>query len=244
MTPLTRLIQSPIQGSVALALCLLLPVPLPAVEEEMPQAEVKLSAITLDTSIRDLKFVNRGRVEALHVNRGLRSEPIRYVGSPEILFFRETPPPPGETEPGRDIVGRLQLPALTGDFLMIFRKNVGPDAEYTVAALPDDKESFKPGMYRFINLTPYDIALKVGATRKMIPKRGYTDVSSQGKEGEYQETLIYSLSSQVNDGDPYRAFKGSLFFSETMRSIYLLVPASSGRPGSIEFTVIPEKLKP
>jgi len=99
-------------------------------------------------------------------------------------------------------------------------------------------------MYRFINLSPYDIALKVGDEKNLIKKGNFADLESKAEEGGFQDALMYSLVvDKGNEGaKPLRAFKGQLFFSEEQRSIYVITPKRGGREGRIDFTVITESL--
>ncbi|MEM0964909.1 MAG: hypothetical protein AAGJ81_01995 [Verrucomicrobiota bacterium] len=206
--------------------------------------DVNVSAITLSGGIKDLKYESNGAVESLNVFNSVRSETFRYIGPPELTFFRELPPGEGGAEPRRRIVGKMSIPKKSGDFLAVFIKSPSERERYRVKAIPDDVTTFKPGMYRFLNLTPYQIAIQIGETRSVVPRNGYKDVENRGEEGQYQNTVMVSLPKQEGDEQvrPYRVFKGSLFYSSRLRTMYIFTPIEGGRPGRVQFSEIRESL--
>lgn len=206
---------------------------------------VNLSAITLSGSIRDLKYESNGKIESLNAFTGTRSPRFRYTGPQELIFFRELDFVGEDGEPARAVVGTMRLPAAAGDFLAVFVELPGETERYQITPLPDDLRSFKPGMYRFLNMTPYQIAIQIGDEQEMIPKRGYKDIESRAEESSYQDTMIVSLPEQKGNAEvrPYRVFKGSLYFSSDLRIMYVMTPIPGGRPGRVKISSIRENVQ-
>ncbi|MEM7790127.1 MAG: hypothetical protein AAF546_01885 [Verrucomicrobiota bacterium] len=205
---------------------------------------VKLTAITLSGGIKDLKYESKGKIESLNVFNSVRSAPFDYVGRPEVVFFRELAPLSEESEPRRQVVGKVQIPTMTGEYLVIFSKLPGSSEQYRIAVLPDSLAVFKPGMYRFINLSPHDIRIQIGTEQTIIPQYGHRDLESRGEESKYQNTLIVSLpdKTKFEGAKPYRIYKGSLFFSSNLRTIYIMSSIPGGRPGRVKFDTIVERI--
>ncbi|MEM1221946.1 MAG: hypothetical protein AAGH40_04225 [Verrucomicrobiota bacterium] len=212
--------------------------------EPQNSVSVDLTAITLSGGLKGIKYESGGKVESLSVFKNVRSPPFRYVGSPEVIFFRELGTINDSDTPQRKVVGRMLLPASTGEFLVVFSKLPGKEESYRVTPLPDSLTVFRPGMYRFRNMSPYTVAIQVGEERTLIPKYGFKDLESKGDESQYQNTLIISLpdEKQFEGAKPYQVFSGSMFFSSNLRTIYIMTPISGGRPGRIKLESIVERV--
>ncbi|CAA6679343.1 MULTISPECIES: hypothetical protein [unclassified Lentimonas] len=222
-------------------LTLLIVIPLQGKDDGV---SVGFVSVALDARIAELKYQNGAEVEELNVYKGARSKRIAYNGDQTVHFFRESEQVDDNGDPIRTIVGSVHLPQKNGVFLFIFRRLPGADEKYKIVPIPDGLKQFRPGMYRFINLTPYDIALKVGETKSLMKKGKFTDLESKADSGSYQEAMMYSLVVEQGEVDmkPYRAFKGKVLFSENRRSIYIITPKDGGRAGRVDITVIPENL--
>lgn len=98
-------------------------------------------------------------------------------------------------EPKRQEIGRTTIPQGSKDLLLVFTKSAEPGQLYKVTPIPDDITTFQPGMFRFINLTSWDLAIEIGNTRKTVPSRNFTDIKS---EGANQESIM-------GNAKPYQA---------------------------------------
>lgn len=204
--------------------------------QDEQRTNVRLCAITVQGNIKGIKYESGGEVRSLDILRQLRSEYFKYTGNQVITFFRETGP---ADEPTRIPVGQCQLPSLAGDYMLIFSKAAGANERYVIKAIPDSLSQFKPGTYRFINLAPFEIGLKLNDEVHRIKATNYTDVAGDFVDGNYYEALMVSIPQEEK---PLRVFKGSIMFSADKRILYIVTPKEGGRPGRIRITVVPEKV--
>lgn len=211
-----------------------------ALQGAQDNVNVRLSAISLSGRVSPLFFeTSQGRQE-LKVYQGARSKRVVYKGGPVIQFYHQSKKPITSTDSSNQatVLGRVALPAATGDFLLLFVRDTKAKQErYRIIALPDDLFIFKPGMYRFINLAPFNIALKLGKSQTILKKGDFTDVQAQTADKTYQEAIMYSMLDEKN---PYRAYKGGLYYSSDKRRICIISPKTGGREGRIALTMIPE----
>ncbi|MEO0510452.1 MAG: hypothetical protein AAF065_11395 [Verrucomicrobiota bacterium] len=214
-----------------------------AQENGSENVNVTWSAISLSRNISGLKYVSGNEVRKLDVFRGARTKKVTYRGSEVIYFFRQqgSGNDPDDAE-NRKIVGAVTLPNTSGNFLFLFSKSPKADYTYDITAIPDDLATFKPGMYRFINLAPFDIAIQLGDQRKLIKHMNYTDISAKAEHNSYQQTVMLSLTKQ--GAKPFRSYEGNLKYLEDQRIIYIISPRKGGRPGRIALTAIPERIVP
>ncbi|MGB0373042.1 MAG: hypothetical protein ACPGN3_17055 [Opitutales bacterium] len=202
---------------------------------EVEESTVRFNAISLSGTIRGLHFINGQQQETISIYNDTRSAQISYKGDSILSFFREDPELIDASGNSiRNIVGSVKLPP-SGTYLLLFAAEDSKEESYRISVTPDDVATFQQGAYRFINLAPFDIALKLGDTTTLLPKKKYTDVISIAKDRTYQEAIMMSL---VKDKKPLLSYKGAFYFDPNKRLIYIIKPKSKGRLGRIDFRVI------
>jgi len=206
-------------------------------QEEL--ANVRLGAVSLDSKIRDIKYQTGSDVESLYVFKGQRSQTFDYRGAKDIVFFRESGQLDAEGNPIRIKVGQCALPATTGQYLLLFSQQSEDPEQYRIFAISDDWKTFNSGTYRFLNLAPFDIALRLDDTVHRIKERNFTDVPADFTNASNHKAVMVSLP----DGeDPMRVFEGEIYFTENLRMLYLINPKEGGRPGRVNFMAIPQAI--
>ena len=212
-----------------------------ALNAQNKPAQVRLTALSLNARILDLKYESKGKVQSLYVFKNQRSEAFNYTGPKTITFFRESGALDKDGKPVRTTVATCKLPSLKGQFLLILSKVDQDDEAYKIIPIADDWEKFKPGTYRFLNLTPFNIALKLEDTVHMIKELNFTDVSGDFKDDSNYKAIMVSLP----DGKkPVRIFEGHMYYTDELRMLYIITPKNGSRTGRVNFIAIPQKVMP
>jgi len=199
--------------------------------------QVKLCALALNTEILDLKYESKGKVESLYAYKNQRSTNFDYSGPQTITFFRESKQLDANGKPIRTIVASCQLPKKKGQYLLILSKVDQKKEAYRIIPIVDDWGRFKPGTFRFLNLAPYDIALKLEDKVYTIKERNFTDVTGTFKNDTNQRAIMVSLP----DGqDPIRVFEGYIYYTDNLRMLYVIVPKQGKRVGRVDFIAVPQ----
>ncbi len=202
-------------------------------------AQVRLTVLSLNARILDLKYESQGKVESLYAFKQQRSEAFNYTGPQTITFFRESASLDKKGKPIRTTVATCQLPRKRGQFLLILSKVQQDTEAYRIIPIVDDWEKFKPGTYRFLNLAPFDIALKLEDTVHTIKERDFTDVSGDFKDDSNQKAIMVSLP----DGEePVRIFEGHMYYTDDIRMLYIITPQKGSRTGRVNFTAVPQSV--
>ena len=169
-----------------------------------------------------------------------RSRRLKYSGPEQLTFFRESETLTPEGEPIRTPVGQVTLDGLHPRYLLLFAKQSGDTERYFIFAIPDTTEHFKAGTYRFLNLAPFKVALKIGDSKHLLAEKNITDVSGDFEHGNYYQTMILSLPE--GEAKPVPAYSGRTYFNKHMRMLYIIRLKEGGKAGKIKITGIPERV--
>ncbi|MGB0258329.1 MAG: hypothetical protein ACPGES_06755 [Coraliomargarita sp.] len=202
-------------------------------------AKVRLTALSLNARIMDLKYESRGQVESLYAYKHQRSEAFNYTGPQTITFFRESASLDKDGKPIRTTVATCKLPRKRGQYLLILSKVAQDTEAYRIIPIVDDWEKFKPGTYRFLNLAPFDIALKLEDTVHTIKERNFTDVGGDFKDKSNQKAIMVSLPEGE---EPVRVFQGHMRYTNDLRMLYIITPKKSSRAGRVDFIAVPQRV--
>lgn len=226
--------------SATLLLALTLGDPIQAQPEDPALLNAGISGLALEDEIRDLKLLSAEGPQTIHLYANARSRTIQYSGPDTLVFFREKEAPAGEEGPLRIPVGRVTLDGQHARYLLFFTKKTSSEESYSIFAIPDTTDGFKAGTYRFLNLAPYDVAVKIGESRHVLKERNITDVAGDFEHGNYYQTILLSLPDKAKD--PVPAYSGRVYFNKHIRMLYIIRPRAGGSPGKIQFTGIPERV--
>ena len=196
-----------------------------------------LSAVTLDRSVNELRYASGGDVHTLSIYRKQRSKTFEYQGAQQLQFFRETGQVDSSGAPLRDVLAEVRLPGGGGQYLLLFAPLSEAPERYKVVAIPDSWKEFELGACRFLNLTAYEMALKLDGEVHRIPAQNYTDVGADLGAGSHQQAVMVSLPV---GGKPRRVFEGQIHFTAAQRMLYIVVPKAGRSDGSVKFIGIPQ----
>ncbi|MGB0372286.1 MAG: hypothetical protein ACPGN3_13215 [Opitutales bacterium] len=203
------------------------------------EVDVDFSITTLSITLSDIVYDTEG-VEPFSVVTGLRSPRFKYTGAPDITFYRlNRELLDDQGKPTRIPIGSARVPSITGSFLFILKPLSRNQNQFRVAVIPDGLDIFKPGMYRFINTAPFDIALKIGESTSVIKSNGFKDIDALVKDKNTLDTVIISM---VDQQEPIRAFRGGLRYSPERRFTYIISEKNRGRKGQVNLMGIPERV--
>ena len=209
----------------------------PVVAHAAEPVPVRLSAITLDRGVKDLKYTSAGEVQTLSIYRKQRSKTFDYVGPRTVSFYRETGGVDAGGNPLREVVAEARLPGSPGQYLLLFTQVSESPEQYKVLAIPDNWSEFKLGTYRFLNLAPFEIALKIDDDIHRIKAQDFTDVAGDFSHGSHQQAVMVSLP---NGAEPRRVFEGFIYFTGKQRTLYIVTPKKGRTDGSVNFIAIPQ----
>lgn len=197
----------------------------------------KLTVLSLDSRILDLKYETAGAVKSLYAFKNQRSQPFIYRGQQPIEFFRELNQVDAAGKPQREPVAQCQLPSKGGQYMIVMSKKGGEKEAYRCFAIDDDWKTFKAGTYRFLNFAPFTIALKMDDKVYRIKQQNFTDVQGNFDDGTHQKAIMVSLPEGE---DPLPVFEGLIQYTENLRMLYIISPKLGGRVGRVSFTAIPQ----
>ena len=200
---------------------------------------VKLTVLSLDSRILDLKYESAGEVQSLYAFKNQRSQPFMYRGEQPIVFFRELSQTDAAGNPLRKVVAECQLPGNSRQYMLIMSKRESEAEAYRCFAIDDNWSTFSAGTYRFLNLAPFTIALKLDDKVYEIKKQNFTDVSGKFDDDKEQQAIMVSLPEGE---DPLPVFNGLIRYAENQRMLYIISPKSGGRVGRVNFTAIPQRV--
>lgn len=206
-------------------------------QDETPT--VKLTVLSLDSRILDLKYESAGNVQSLYAFINKRSRSFMYRGAQPIVFFRELSQTDAAGNPLRKVVAECQLPGNSGQYMLIMSKRESEAEAYRCFAIDDNWSTFSAGTYRFLNLAPFTIALKLDDKVYEIKKQNFTDVSGKFDDDKEQQAIMVSLPEGE---DPLPVFNGLIRYAENQRMLYIISPKSGGRVGRVNFTAIPQRV--
>lgn len=120
-----------------------------------PNVKVKFTAISWDQGIRELKVESDGKELEMFIPSFARSAVYEYEGPATMVLYTVE-----EQEDGQTIKTPAATATIPSDVtevaLLIHRQDGG----YKVVVVDESKETFPEGMARFINITPYRVAVK------------------------------------------------------------------------------------
>jgi len=206
-----------------------------------PMIQVSLGAVSLDDEIKDLKVVSSGQVKVMNtVYPNTRNGVFSYRGTKKLTFFREKPAVDPDQEPIRIPVAAVELDGKHSRYLLFFAKKSGDAEAYSVFSIPDSASHFPAGSYRFLNLAPYKVAIRIGDEKKILAEKKITDIKGNFEHGQYYETVMLSLP---NDGEkPIPAYSGRIHFNKDLRVIMVIYPKEDARAGKIRFVSILDRV--
>lgn len=206
-----------------------------------PVIQVSLGAISLDDEIEGLKVISSHKVMGVktiypHTRNGVFS----YVGPKKFTFFREAPATDPEQEPIRIPIAEVELDDKHARYLLFFSKKSGDREAYSVFSLPDTKANFPAGTYRFLNLAPYPVAIRIGDEQKILKEMNITDIKGDFEHGHYYQTVMLSLPGE--GAQPIPAYSGRIHFNKDLRVITVIYPKAGARAGKIRFISILDRI--
>jgi len=208
--------------------------------EQDPLINTSFCGLALDSQINDLKILSNGKTQSIDIYPTTRSRRLKYSGPKQLTFFRQSETLTPEGEPIRTPVGQVTLDGLHPRYLLFFAKKSGYTERYSIFAIPDTTDSFKAGSYRFLNLAPFKVAIKIGESKHLLAEKNITDVSGDFEHGNYYQTIMLSLPE--GEAEPVPAYSGRIYFNKHMRMLYIIRPKEGGKAGKIKFTGIPERV--
>ncbi|MGB0372185.1 MAG: hypothetical protein ACPGN3_12695 [Opitutales bacterium] len=218
--------------SLSLLLLVVAPCLTSQAQSSSDRVEVTFTAVSLAGPIGKLDYINSSQLETIHIVHGLRTNPVKYRGPRTMPFYAH-----GNTQ--ESDVKIEELPPLatvtfpsSGNYLLLFAKN---GSQLKILPTPSNIDDFKPGMYRFVNMAPFDLALRVGDASGVVSSNTYFDVDASSGQGRSRRAMIYSL---LENQEPRRSFTGGLEYDEGRRMIYIITGKPGGRPGRINIIPI------
>lgn len=103
-------------------------------------------------------------VSDIRVNSRYLNGPYNYYGPSRLVFFEETTSPDGSMV--RQPKAYFDTASDTGKVILLFTPNQA--GSYRVFAININPQNFAAGSYRFINLSPREVAIKLGDDRHVI----------------------------------------------------------------------------
>jgi hypothetical protein len=194
-----------------------------------------LSFLSLGVRVQDLRFVNNGEIESIDVYDTVRSRNVRYVGPPKLTFFRET----GIDEVGKPIrerVGEIVLRAEPRRQLLLLWEQPAGSSQYSVRSMDDDLNSFPIGSFRFVNLCPFPLELKIGDEQHGVDRGGAVIVAGNFNHGEHYQALMVSRV----EGEYRQAYSSMLYFNRRARILYFILPRDDPSSGGVRLIGIPQ----
>ncbi len=207
-----------------------------------PAIHASLGAISLDDEIKGLKLMSAQ--ELMHVKTiypYVRNGVFSYSGSKKLFFLREVPATDPDQAPSRIPVAEVELDGKHARYLLFFSKKSGDREAYSVFSLPDTKADFPAGTYRFLNLAPYPVAIRIGEQQKVLDEMKLTDIRGDFEHGHYYQTVMLSLPKEGTR--PVPAYAGRIHFNKDLRVIMVIYPKEAGRIGEIRFVNILDRMK-
>lgn len=200
---------------------------------------VRISALSLDGRITDVKYEHEGASHSMNIFSRQRSKPFEYTGSPTFNIFRETEQLDAEGNPVRQVIAQTKIPRSSGQYLLILSKESDSPERYRVLPVQDDWKSFKAGSYRFLNLAPFQIVIKIDDEVFRVKERGFTDIDAELEHNEHHQTMMVSIPES---GEPIPVFEGLLHHQEDRRTLYIVIPRGDVSTGKVRMVGVSERV--
>ena len=204
--------------------------------------QTDFTCIALSSDIKNLKILSSDEVKTLDIYTTTRSKKINYRGLQQLTFFRESETLGPDGQPVRTPVGQVKLNGSQKRYLLLFAKSSSNKENYSIYPIPDIQEKFKAGTYRFLNLAPFKLAVKIGESQHFLAKKNITDVNGDFEHGNYYQTIILSLPEGKEE--PVPIYSGRIYFNQNTRMLYIILPKEEGKTGKIKIVGIPERVTP
>lgn len=213
--------------------------------EDVPEVEMEVKVMSIGRGGFDgILLQSRDQEEPLlmRFSRYRRSEPIRYVGAPDLVFFRLEPSGDPESPWRRRAVASFAVDAgrPVRDLLLFFLPLPEPDADtgmvFQVFGMDDSFEAF-----------PRDTAIIFNATGAtlygQVNRRSH--IFGAGASGAFSLNRDFNAAFAIETRDgPRLVFENTLEFSEDLRAIVMLRPPRRARSIRIVSYNIIERLDP
>lgn len=204
--------------------------------------DVSISSVSLDSNKGNIKYESDGEVRSLRIFRGQRSSNFRYVGTLPIQFFREEEATnaDGDTEVVRVPVATAQLPRKSGEFLLVWSRDHSSPGTCRTFAIQENLSDFPSGGFRFLNLAPFDVAVKIEDSVNRLSALTHTDIVLGASEGKNRRATMISLPK---DNESLVVFDSYIKHMPNIRMLYLIVPQTTGRSGQVKFISVPQSTR-
>jgi hypothetical protein len=196
---------------------------------------VRISALSLDGRVTDVKYEHAGESHDMHIFARQRSMPFEYSGPETFTLFRETGQLDAAGNPLRQVVAETKIPRSSGQYLLILSKKSDSPERYRVLPIADDWKSFKAGSYRFLNLAPFQIVIKIDDDVFRIKERGMTDIDADLEHNKHHQTMMVSIPE---GGEPIPIFEGLLRHQKDKRTLYVVTPRGDVANGKVRMVGI------
>ena len=193
-------------------------------EREPPPFQAKVSGIATHGILRDLYLFSSGEFLPMNFFTGVRSTSINYSGPRELALYKKLTREDGTINwiP----TASTQLLGNASDYLLFVSQDK-TNQQIRVLSIPEDRNVFKFGSYRFFNTTPKRLALKIGDSQQFIEPMNYVDIDGEYTSGEDYDLKLAEL---FTDGKaPRLIYSNRLYYNSEMRMLYLITQQSNGR---------------
>jgi hypothetical protein len=229
-------VHRPLLFSVAFLICH----PILSLGSEEPEISVAISALALDQKIEGLKFMSGNDIQEFDIFTGARSRVFNYQGPENLTFFRELNAGDNGEEIIRQTLGSVLLNQQYSRYLLFFLRQPDSNETYGIVALPDDVQTFRPGSFRFVNLSAHRVAIRVGDETRTLNQRDFSDIQGNFEHGNYYQALFVSLPEGQ---EPVLSYSGRIYFNKIMRMLYIVFPGDDDEAGAIRFRAIPDAVR-
>ncbi len=209
---------------------------LPAQEVPAPIIDVKFTAFMWDKPLKGhIHYSSEGEDIPLNLPNLQRSPIYSYTGPTPLPFYTIEAGTDGQTI--RSTVAEANIPVDMSKPLLIFIPGGSGGLDYRVAVLDDEVKDFRPGSYRFINLSSYAVKGKIGAVDVNLSKRGSTATVDTGVDEVSYEDVIFA----IEQNDTWRpAFQTVWRIDPRERMLVFLTDSTKRHLGPLELKAIPQ----
>lgn len=156
-------------------------------EEE--SVSVKLSLLSLGSTLRNLHFDTADGRQTTTVTNAARTASFQYVGKPELVFYRTDSTTDGEVETNIPLAA-IDLRNHSGNLLLLFSPT-GKQDRMRIFPLPESEGDFPNGSWRLFNLTRSALAVAAKeAEPVMIPSRELRTLTIQSDQARTRRVEI------------------------------------------------------
>ena len=153
-------------------------------------ANVHIACVSVDGApVEGVKVTTKGKPQELKVSANYKPAHTQYIGPDEIAFYREKPGSDGK--PVQTPLAKTRLPALSGTFLVLFKRNPGQAETYANFVIPD-AEKAELNTWTVINLSQRQVAANFGTQQALLAPGDFKHLDMGTKPG-YVEIACYQL---------------------------------------------------